>query len=250
MGIILKSHLKQHLTGWPARLLNHMLPPRCLSCGAGVQDTGRLCAGCWKGLKFLQGPSCACCGHPFDFISEAEGSLCGRCLTKKPSFDLARSALRYDDGSRPMILSFKHGDRTDYADFLAQLLTQVCPPLKPSGAIVIPVPLHKRRLRRRRYNQAMLIGQSFAGKKSLDYIPDMIIRIKHTPPQQGNYGHRKRNLAGAFEFRDSYRDRVRGRTVILVDDVYTTGATAGACARILKAAGAGRVEVLTLARVC
>ncbi len=256
MALILKSNLKQHVSHWGARLLDHLLPPRCLSCGTGAQDAGRVCANCWKKLTFIQGPICRCCGYPFDFDHLMEHSLCGSCCVKMPAFDLARAALRYDDGSRRMILSFKHGDRTEYADFFARLLIQASHQLDLSNALVIPVPLHKQRLRARRYNQAALIAKVFAEKKALPYCPDMIIREKHTPPQQGNYSLRKKNLAGAFRIKDIYKNDFggkndfRGRKIILIDDVYTTGATAGACARILKRGGCGPVTILTVTRIC
>jgi len=250
MGQRAKSNLKQHMTRWSIGLMDQFLPPRCLSCGAGAQEAGRICSDCWKILDFLQGPACGCCGFPFDFGHLAEDFLCGACLVKTPSFDRARAALRYDDGSKRMIIAFKHSDRTDYADFFAQLLIQANQGSNLSNAIVIPVPLHKKRLGGRRYNQAALMAGRFAEKKALPYIPDMILRQKHTPPQQGNYGHRKRNLAGAFRVKDKYNGRIKGRRIVLIDDVYTTGATAGACARILKHAGAEAVEILTVARVC
>lgn len=176
--------------------------------------------------------------------------LCASCLQRLPPFEKARAALRYDDGSRHMIISFKHGDRTDYMDFFGQLLIQASQDLGTSSALVIPVPLHKKRLRKRRYNQAALIARTFAEKKGYDYISDMLIRQRFTPPQEGNYGHRQRNVAGAFTVRKKYRDILRDSRIIVVDDVYTTGATASACARILKKAGARSVEILTLARVC
>ncbi|MCF8473513.1 MAG: ComF family protein [Emcibacter sp.] len=234
--------------------LNQLLPPRCLSCGGAVQDTGRLCADCWKSITFLQGPACACCGYPFEFdpnvISCHEKTLCGACSAKKPIYDCARAAMRYDDGSRRMIISFKHGDRTDYADFFSQLLIQTSASLTGEDAIVVPVPLHKRRLQRRRYNQSALVARNFATKKGLHYIPDMLIRQKHTPPQEGNYSHRKRNVMGAFKIKPQYQDILKGREIILIDDVYTTGATVKACAHTLKRAGAAQVEILTIARVC
>jgi len=256
MTAILKSYLNQRLpkfiSGSGRFLLDHLLPPRCLLCGAGAQDAGRLCGDCWKELTFLQGACCACCGHPFDFDlpGGAAGALCAACLKEKPPYDHARAALRYDDGSRRMIISFKHGDRTDYADFFGQLLVQAGHFYKEKDAIVIPVPLHKKRLRKRRYNQAALMAQKFAEKTSRDYIPDMLVRVKHTPPQEGNYDHRTRNVTGAFRLRDKYADIITGRKIILIDDVYTTGATAQSCARALRQAGASAVNLVALARVC
>jgi len=246
----IKSYLKQYISKGMGRLLDQLLPPRCLSCGVGAQDTGLICPECWKGLNFLQGPACLCCGYPFDFDHEAEGSLCAACQAKQPAFDRARAAVRYDDGSRQMIISFKHNDRTDYADFFSLLLMQASHSLKLSDAIVVPVPLHKKRLGKRRYNQAALLGRKFAEKKGFDYRADMLIREKHTPPQEGNYGRRKRNVAGAFSVRNKYQDIIRNKVIVLIDDVYTTGATVRACSHILKRAGAGRVEIMTVARVC
>jgi len=252
MGVIVKNGLKHHLSLWGVRLLDQLLPPRCLSCGAGAQDSGRICPDCWKELDFLQGPMCRCCGHPFGF--DMAQSLCASCQKSLPPFDRARAALRYDDGSRRMIISFKHGDRADYGDFFVQLLMQASqnlPSSLPSSlAFVVPVPLHKKRLRQRRYNQAALIARKFAAQKGFDYVADMLIRHRYTPPQEGNYGQRQRNVAGAFAFSEKYREKIQDRRIIVIDDVYTTGATASACARILKKAGAGSVEILTLARVC
>ncbi|PCI52032.1 MAG: hypothetical protein COB49_00245 [Alphaproteobacteria bacterium] len=138
------------MSRWSLRLLDQLLPPRCLSCGSGVQDAGRVCPDCWKKLDFLQGPACDCCGYPFDFHSAA--LLCGACAIRRPEYDRARAAVRYDDGSRRMVISFKHGDRTDYADFFSQLLMQAAQSLNMLSAIVTPVPLHKKRLGKRRYN--------------------------------------------------------------------------------------------------
>lgn len=235
--------------------LDQLLPPRCLACGIAVQDTGRLCGACWSALDFLQGAGCLCCGYPFDAAPpQYPGeTFCAACQADPPPFDRARMALRYDDGSRGMLLAFKHGDRLDYGPFLAKLLGQAhshSPGKDARPPLVLPVPLHKNRLRQRRYNQAAVVGQAFAQTWKYDYLADALQRIKHTPPQQGNSLSRKRNVAGAFTFQTARASAVRGRRVILVDDVYTTGATARACARILKRQEALHVEVLAVARVC
>lgn len=246
----LKSYLSQYVPRAMTSILDQLLPPRCLSCGTSVQDTGLICSDCWKGLAFLQGPACDCCGYPFDFDAFAEQSLCGACQIKRPPYLRARAALRYDDGSRQMIISFKHGDRTEYAELFSQLMNQASHSLSLTGVIVAPVPLHKKRLRRRRYNQAALMAKYFADKKSLAYAPDLIMRAKHTPPQEGNYGRRKRNVAGAFTVKEKYESQIKGRDILLIDDVYTTGATVSSCAAVLRRAGASSVQILTLARVC
>lgn len=252
MGKDITKNLSQRARHWGIMLLDQILPPRCLSCGAGTQDAGRLCPSCWKGLSFLQGPACRCCGYPFEFEAtpgEATLSLCGACQKKHPPFDRARAAVRYDEGSRKMIISFKHGDRMEYADFFAQLLLQANQSLVAPNPIVIPVPLHKKRLQKRRYNQAAVVAKIFARHKKLTFLPDVMTREKHTPPQEGNYQRRKRNVAGAFRITPRYQQVIRGRNIILVDDVYTTGATVRACAIILRQKGVRKIEVLTLARV-
>lgn len=228
--------------------LDQLLPPRCLKCGVSQQDSGRICAACWKELNFIQSPLCDCCGYPFENFGQ-DVALCAACQVKIPPFDRARAALRYDQGSRAMILAFKHGDRTEYARFFAHLLLQAGQSLCSVGTIVAPVPLHRRRLGARRYNQAALMANIYAGKNHLDYWPDLLSRLKHTPPQQGNFGRRSRNVAGVFKVRDKYQACLKGRNILLIDDVYTTGATAGACAKILKGKGAAKVDILTLARV-
>ena len=235
-------------------ILDRLLPPRCLSCGEGIQDVGRICMDCWKELNFLSRPLCDCCGYPFNFTEqisqEFSPGLCAACQRKHPPFRHARAALRYDDGCRRMIISYKHGDRTDYETFFTRMLMQASQNMEISGAVIAPVPLHEKRLKKRRYNQAALIAKNFSEKKSLDYIPDLLIRRKYTPPQSGNYGSRKRNVAGAFRVTDKYSAMIRRRPVLLIDDVYTTGATVRACAAILRRAGSGPVDIITIARVC
>ncbi len=244
----LSQRLSRRLTQWGVAAVDRLLPPRCLTCGVGTQNTGRICAECWKKLTFLQGSSCVCCGHPFEF--QAADSLCGACQKSTPPFDRARAALRYDEGSRRMIIPFKHGDRTDYTDLFAKMLYQACPDMGNMDALVVPVPLHKKRLGKRRYNQAALMAQNFAHKTGFDYVPDMMLREKYTPPQEGNYSQRKRNVSGVFSVKEGHKQILKERKIILIDDVYTTGATVWSCARILKKAGAVGVDVLTVARVC
>ncbi|HEX9790784.1 MAG TPA: ComF family protein [Kiloniellales bacterium] len=229
--------------------LNSLLPPRCLACGDTVEQPGALCAACWRGLDFLGPPLCAVCGLPFAF-DMGPAAVCGACAGEKPAYDRARSVLRYDDGSRGLILGFKHADRTEGAPAYGAWLARAGAELLADTELIVPVPLHWRRLFTRRYNQAALLAQALGRQARLPVAPDVLRRRRHTPSQ----GHlsaeaRARNVAGAFAVAPAKRHLVADRRVLLVDDVLTTGATAAACAATLRRAGVAAVDVLVLARV-
>lgn len=234
--------------GWVFRLLLDLLiPPRCLSCRAVTTADGALCAACWDALTFLEGPACACCGLPFELDAGVE-ALCGACLADPPQFHRARAVLAYDRASRGMILGFKHADRTAAAPAFAAWMARSGRDLLADCDLIVPVPLHRWRLFRRRYNQAALLANAIgriAGRRS---CPDALKRLRHTP-MQGSLGVRMRrqNIRGAIGA--ARPEQVRGRRVLLIDDVFTSGATVGECAKSLLAAGAVQVDVLTLARV-
>lgn len=230
-------------------VLDALLPPRCLSCGIVVDRQGTICPGCWTELAFLSEPLCACCGYPFayDLGPEAE---CGACAGGHPAFDRARAVLAYDDLSRGLVLGLKHGDRTHLAPALGALMVRAGAELLRRGEIIVPVPLHRRRLWRRRYNQASLLGLAIGRASGLPMAPDSLVRRKATQ----SLGHmspsaRRRALRGAFAVPKNRRRPIAGKRVILIDDVLTTGATGEACARALKRAGAASVELLVFARV-
>ncbi|MCC7271835.1 MAG: ComF family protein [Alphaproteobacteria bacterium] len=230
-------------------LLDVVLPPRCLACGTIVGDPGALCPECWAGVGFIAPPCCTRCGLPFAFDSGA-GVECGECLRRPPAFDRARAVFRYDDASRPLILGFKHGDRTHAAPAFGAWLARAAGPLAAEAEVVVPVPLHRLRLLRRHYNQAALLALALGRRIRVPVVPDALVRKRATPSQGGlrRLG-RFRNVAGAFAVPPRRRRHVDGRRVLLVDDVLTTGATVEACARALRAAGARAVDVVTLARV-
>jgi ComF family protein len=231
-------------------LLDLLLPPRCLRCGVGVEGGGRLCAECWRSLTFLGPPQCRLCGYPLPHALPA-APLCGECAREAPVYDRARAALRYDDGARRLILAFKHADRTDTAPAFGAWLARAGTELLADADLLTPVPLHRLRLLRRGYNQSAILARALARETSLPLVPDLLQRRRATRSQQGLSGQaRLENVtAGAFRVHPWHRRRVEGRRVVLIDDVLTTGATAGACARVLRRAGATQVDVLTLARV-
>lgn len=176
--------------------------------------------------------------------------LCGACLAEPPHFTSARAALLYDDASRSMVLGFKHGDRTHGAEALAGWMARAARGAGEACDLVIPVPLHWRRLFSRRYNQAALLAQPIAKLWGKRFMPDVLVRHRATD-SQGQKGRKERaeNVRGVFSINSRYRDNVRGKTIVLVDDVLTTGATVNECCRVLRDAGAKDVHVVTLARV-
>ncbi len=229
-------------------LLDLLLPPLCLSCRKPVAAQGGLCAECWSGIHFLTDPACARCGEPFASAAAA-GMLCGPCVAEPPPYDRARAACRYDDASKGLILSFKHGDRPGLARFLAPWMSRAAGPLLAEADLIVPVPLHRWRLLHRRYNQAALLALGLSRRSGVRCIPDLLRRTRRTPPQ-GTLGReaRRGNVKGAIELAKSV-DSVKKKRILLVDDVLTTGATLGECVRVLRAAGAEAVDVVTLARV-
>lgn len=232
-----------------ALLLDSLLPPRCLSCGVPVGQQGALCADCWKEAAFIEAPWCARCGLPFEVAVEPD-AVCGACARREPAYRLARAALRYDDGSRRLILGLKHGDRTDAARPFAQWMARAGRELLTGADLIAPVPLHWTRLVRRRFNQAGLLAQALASMGEAAFAPDLLVRKRRTPTQGGlTARQRALNVRGAFEVNPKRREILAGRHVVLVDDVMTTGATAEACSKALLRGGAARVDVLVLARV-
>ena len=230
-------------------LLDAILPPRCLKCGEIVADSGSLCGACWSALKFLGPPCCACCGLPFEF-DMGDGSLCAACTAKRPLYDRARAALTYDDASRELVLRFKHADRIDGAATFAGWMARAGAELIADADIIAPVPLHRWRLVRRRYNQAAILANAIGALRGKRVVPDLLVRRRATA-SQGHLGRsqRQRNVAGAFALHPGRAQSVAGTRILLIDDVLTTGATAESCARALRNAGATAVDLLVLARV-
>ncbi|MBS0274677.1 MAG: ComF family protein [Proteobacteria bacterium] len=231
--------------------LDLLFPPLCMMCRKQVGEPGSLCADCWQNISFLDGPACSSCGLPFEFDA-GEDTRCATCLADAPAFDRARSVMRYDEFSKGPILALKRADRHDVVPAFARWLERAGRDLISDADVIVPVPLHPLRLWMRRFNQSALLARALARRTQKLYEPLALLRTRSTPSQgeMPSAKARRKNVRGAFRVSANREPVVKGRNVLLVDDVLTTGATVDACARALKRAGAAKVAVLTLARVC
>lgn len=229
-----------------ARLADLALPPRCPGCGEVVPADHRFCVACWNRLRFLGPPWCASCQLPFAFDRGAQ-ARCAECLADPPPHDGVRAAVAYGEVARQVALKLKYGGRMASAATMAQAMAR----LMPDGAeLLVPVPLHRWRIWGRGFNQAALIAAALARTSGVRADAHLLRRVKATPVLRGlGPGGRARAVAGAFALAPGARARLAGRTVVLVDDVHTSGATARGCARVLKRGGAARVILLCWARV-
>ncbi|WP_240616720.1 ComF family protein [Sphingorhabdus sp. YGSMI21] len=229
-------------------ILDFALPPRCPICGVTVETDNHFCLSCWQQLDFVAKPWCAACGLPLVFDHPGE-NLCAKCLVDRPAHDGVRAVVRYDDLSSLIAMRLKYGTRLGLAKLIAEQLQKHVAD-HADNAILVPVPLHRSRLWRRGFNQSVLIGREIARSSGIALDHDVIIRSKVTPPLRGMSGQQRRKTVDrAFALRPEAQQILAGKSVLLVDDVYTSGSTSNACARLLKKAGANQVLVFCWARV-
>lgn len=244
------SPLLHRIAAMATRMIDAILPPRCPATGDVVDRPGMLAPAFWQDLTFIAAPHCTCCGLPFALDLDTEGALCAACLAEPFDFDCARSVVVYNDASRKLVLGFKYGDRLHTITTFTPWLQRAGADLLMASDIIIPVPLHRRRLWQRRYNQSSLLAQALARATGLPCLPAGLSRLRHTPPQKGlTRDQRRRNVDRVFAVPSPAQQKIAGKRVLLIDDVFTSGATLNACSRALRDAGARAVNVLTLARV-
>ena len=230
----------------PGRLL---FPPLCAGCRRKVSQPGAICGACWPKLRFLERPWCAVMGTPFSH-DMGEGFLSAEAIANPPPFSRARAAVAYSGIARQLVHGLKYSDRTDLAPWMARWMVRAGGELLADADIVVPVPLHWRRFFWRRFNQSAELARSVSAISGKTFSPMAVRRIRKTRQQVGlPLREREDNVRAAFAVPEDQDIMVRGRRVLVVDDVYTTGATVGAVARALKKSGATAVDVLTFARV-
>lgn len=231
--------------------LRLIYPSRCVSCGDLVDSDFGLCGPCWRETPFIGGLVCDLCGTPLPGTTHDGIAVhCDDCMTIHRPWVQGRSALIYRGNARKLVLGLKHGDRTDICHPAAMWMAQAAKPLLAGDDILVPVPLHKWRYLRRRYNQAALLAKEISARLGVETIPDAVLRTGDKGSTDGlSFDERFQRLEGAMVLNPRQADRLTERNVIVVDDVMTSGATLAAVAEACHAAGAGRVCVLTLARV-
>jgi len=224
-------------------LLDFALPPRCAGCGTIVDDVHSFCTDCWKQIEFLGAGGCTTCGMP---LEATEADECAVCQAEPPRIQRTRAAVAYDELSRSLVLRLKYGRKVAVAKTMARYMAPLIS--EESEPILVPVPLHRGRLWRRGFNQSAIVARELSRSTGLAMSSMALRRIKRTPPLKGmSLSQRRRSVGGAFKVADP--SLLKGRTVVLIDDVITTGSTADACARALLRAGAGQVQMIGWARV-
>ncbi len=230
-------------------LLDQLYPPGCASCGTPLEAGDALCAACFAKMKPITAPLCPVLGLPFE-VDMGEGALSAEALADPPPFARARAAVAYGPVAGTLVSRMKYGDRPELARLCARLMAGAGREFWDKGPLLVPVPLHPSRLRARRYNQSLLLALELGRLTGLKVDPHLVRRHRKTRQQVGLSGEsRERNVQGAFSAHPDALARLKGRGVVLIDDVYTTGATVKAVTRALKRGGAETIEVLAFARV-
>lgn len=232
-------------------LLKLIYPPRCISCGGAVSDDFSLCGPCWAQTPFIDGLVCDRCGLPLQGpgAQDAE-TLCDQCLRVARPWRKGRAAMVYEGKARDLVLAFKNAGREELARAAGPWLARAGGDLIGKDSLVLPVPLHWRRLLGRRYNQSALLARAFAREVGCDCLVDGLVRVRATQRLDGLSSEaRASELRGAIATHPRRINQVKERNVVLVDDVFTSGATFSACAAACHAAGAKNVHILALARV-
>ncbi|MEZ5799103.1 MAG: double zinc ribbon domain-containing protein [Paracoccaceae bacterium] len=232
------------------RAIRAIYPPQCMTCNALVASDFGLCAQCWRETPFITGLVCCKCGSPLPGEAADADAICDECLQTARPWAQGRAAMLYGGNARKMILALKHGDRMELARPAGGWLRQAALPLLRPTTLLVPVPLHWTRMLRRKYNQSALLAAALAAAAGVEHCPDALRRHRNTGSQEGrDRDARFHNVTGAFSVHPGRAARVRDRSVLLVDDVMTSGATLAAAAEACLAGGAAEVSVLALARV-
>jgi ComF family protein len=239
---------RQGLAIWRG-LLDVLTPGQCLCCLAPLRDAQAVCGGCWQGFQHLDDPVCNLLGTPFAY-DQGSQAVSVAALADPPAWDRARAAVAFDDRSRILVHALKYRDTPAAGMLMARMMRRGGRRLLAEADLILPVPLFRWRLWRRRFNQSAFLARELSRMTATPCECELLLRRRATRSQVGlNVTERRRNVRGAFGVASGRAGEVKGRAVLLVDDVRTTGATLEACAEALRAAGAARVDVLTFALV-
>jgi ComF family protein len=230
-------------------VVDFVAPSLCLGCGGASGAPQCLCLACWTALQHLDEPVCDALGTPFAY-DQGEGALSAAALADPPLWDRARAAVIFDDTAARLVHGLKYQDRQEAGLLMARMMARAGRKLVAEADLILPVPLHRFRLWQRRFNQSAYLAQRLSLLSGKPWRHDLLLRVRRTRAQVGlDQAERQRNVKGAFRLGPEGAAAVAGKTVLLVDDVRTTGATAEACAAVLRQAGAGQVNLLSFALV-
>lgn len=237
----------QPLRRWGRVLIDTIYPPSCLMCSAALGEEGGLCPRCWREVPFIEAPFCQRLGTPFAFDHGGE-LISPQAMAHPPVFKAARSVARYEGPARALVHGLKYSDRHDLVLPMARWMARAGAELLNEADLLVPIPLHWMRLFQRRFNQSALLADAIGQIASCSVAVSALRRVKRTRPQFGlSRNERAENVQGAFRVDPAVP--LLGQRIVLIDDVYTTGATANAAARRLLRAGAASVSLLTFACV-
>lgn len=248
-GVPLSLSLRRGGLAFLRRGLDVVLPPHCLACARPVATPGTLCPQCWSSLRLIERPYCEQLGIPFAY-DLGPGALSAEAIADPPPFQRCRAVSAFDEVARKLVHGLKYRDRLELAGWMGRWMARAGAELLADAEVIVPIPLHRRRLWHRRFNQSAMLANSIAAVARKPVAHLALARIKATPQQVGlTAAERDDNVRGAFRIAAEDRGVVADRRVLLVDDVYTTGATVKAATRAIVRAGASAVDVLVFARV-
>lgn len=225
--------------------VNLLYPCRCPCCRKIVNNDS-FCDKCWKKLIFIEKPTCSICGEPLDIKTNYD-LLCANCVNKKHYFNKVMSIFIYNSTVAKSIYRLKFNEKVFLSKFFSNFMIKIIKDFDID--YITAVPMHKSRLKERGYNQSLLLARDISNKISINVLEDLILKIKNTSPQTKlSIKKRRTNLRSVFKINENYKNCIKGKNILIVDDVFTTGTTVDECAKVLKMNGVCRVYVITIAR--
>jgi len=231
------------------RLVNLVYPPSCIACSAALAEADGLCPACWRQIPFITHPFCQRYGTPLP-VDHGSMMLSPLAIADPPVFTRARAVARYDGLARELVHGLKYGDRVELAQTMGQWMAREGAEILSESTLLVPIPLHRFRLWRRRFNQAASLADAISRQSGIEVGYETLLQVKATKPQVGlTRTERAANLEKAFKVNEADLTRIAGARIVLVDDVMTTASTGNAAARALLRAGAASVDLLVFALV-
>jgi ComF family protein len=228
-------------------LIELLFPAKCAICNSYASKSD-ICSECWSKFTFITKPCCSICSYPFAF-EEDKNAICGYCIINKPNYDRAISVLKYDAYSKNLIHKFKYEDQLQILNYFVRLMINIGKEVIEQADVIVPVAMHKYKLLKRGYNQAALLAMKIAQKEKKKYLPKLLLKVKNITAQADlKKEQRLKNVQNAFKLNSEYAEAIKGKRVLLIDDVITTGATISECCKVIAKAKPAKIFILTIAK--